>query len=265
MINSKLHKLPGHVLKHFDSLDVDVLSAITDFEYAFNPSCGQDFKSNVQVWHFEGAANKMQELNINFEQLNVLLEADSEVFLYLKFSNVNQLQSFKMNAVVLDGARLEVRVLIDFAGDENFDLSLINHCLESGANADVRIVYDLSGNSKLNLLSELRFLQAQNTGQILINGIMDDKSMSEVDGKIFISENANKTDSNLEQKVLLLSDKCRNVITPALEILTDDVKAAHGVSVSQVPEEVLFYFASRGLSLESAKILYKESVRNALF
>ena len=86
--------------------------------------------------------------------------------------------------------------------------------------------------------------------------------LGEVDGK-FLFGKANKTDSSLQQG-LLLSDDCRNLITPALEILTDDVKAAHGVSVSQVPEDVMFYLNTRGLDLLSAKKLYKDALKKVV-
>ena len=52
---------------------------------------------------------------------------------------------------------------------------------------------------------------------------------------------------------ILLSPDARSDAIPGLEILTNDVKATHSASVSQIDEEQIFYMMSRGLSEDESK------------
>ena len=265
MINNGLHKIPQEILSKVDVDQSRVLSGFGKFDYQFNPGCGFLHAESAQFWHFEGVGNRLQEVLVDFEKLFVFVEPGAEVILDLKFSNDFDFDRFDFESVLNQGSKLKLNVLIELEGEKNVGFDLHNKCVEKFASADLNLVYDLLDKSRISLVCETSFEGSDNTGQMMINGILDDKAVGEVDGKIFISEKANKTDSSLQQKVLLLSDDCRNLITPALEILTDDVKAAHGVSVSQVPEDVMFYLNTRGLDLLSAKKLYKDALKKELF
>ena len=74
-------------------------------------------------------------------------------------------------------------------------------------------------------------------------------------GKVFVREGAQLTDSSQQSRNLLLSDKARVDTKPQLEIFADDVKCAHGAAVGQLDPEHLFYLKSRGLSERAARNL----------
>jgi Fe-S cluster assembly protein SufD len=74
-------------------------------------------------------------------------------------------------------------------------------------------------------------------------------------GKVFVHEGAQLTDSGQESRNLLLSDKARVDTKPQLEIFADDVKCSHGATVGQLDAEQLFYLRSRGLPDEAARNL----------
>ena len=54
---------------------------------------------------------------------------------------------------------------------------------------------------------------------------------------------------------LLLSDRARVDTKPELEIVADDVRCAHGATVSQLQEDELFYLQSRGIAASAAAAL----------
>jgi Fe-S cluster assembly protein SufD len=54
---------------------------------------------------------------------------------------------------------------------------------------------------------------------------------------------------------LLLSDKARVDTKPQLEIVADNVKCAHGATVSQLQADEIFYLQSRGISAPQAQRL----------
>jgi Fe-S cluster assembly protein SufD len=74
-------------------------------------------------------------------------------------------------------------------------------------------------------------------------------------GKIFVREGAQLTDSAQESRNLLLTDKAHVDTKPQLEIFADDVKCAHGATVGQLDPDQLFYLTSRGLDAATAREL----------
>ncbi|MFQ3679618.1 MAG: Fe-S cluster assembly protein SufD [Pseudanabaenaceae cyanobacterium] len=71
-------------------------------------------------------------------------------------------------------------------------------------------------------------------------------------GKIAVGKAAQRTDAAQLSRGLLLSPAARIHTEPQLEILADDVKCAHGATVSQLDAEELFYLRSRGLDPSGA-------------
>lgn len=213
------------------------------------------------VCFVEDNVQKLNMTNLSCEDFILIVSAKQKLNLFLKF---DQLTSLNFKAFVADSAELNLNILVE-QSQKDSDLNVELLAFEKHATANLNIVYDLSNDAKFNLDSKLSFENSENAGCMKINGILDDRAFGKSFSEIYIAPNANLTDSEMRQEVLLLSDACRNEITPALEILTDDVKAAHGVSISRVPEDVLFYFESRGVSEGCAKKLYAQALKDKLF
>jgi Fe-S cluster assembly protein SufD len=84
-------------------------------------------------------------------------------------------------------------------------------------------------------------------------GVLDDESRGVFNGKVVIERYAQKTDASQVNKNLLLSDKAEVDTKPELWVDADDVKAAHGATVSQLDENEIFYFQTRGIDREKAE------------
>ncbi|MBN2570813.1 MAG: Fe-S cluster assembly protein SufD [Ignavibacteriales bacterium] len=92
----------------------------------------------------------------------------------------------------------------------------------------------------------------------IYKGIMTDKSHGVFNGKIFVSPNAQKTNSFQSNKNILLSKNAKVDTKPQLEIFADDVKCSHGATVGTLDEQAKFYIKSRGISEKVAeKMLLK--------
>jgi Fe-S cluster assembly protein SufD len=86
-------------------------------------------------------------------------------------------------------------------------------------------------------------------------GILDDRSRGIFNGKIFVRQDAQKTDAKQTNRTLLLSEDAQINTKPQLEIFADDVKCTHGATVGQLDANQLFYLRSRGLPLQDARAL----------
>jgi Fe-S cluster assembly protein SufD len=85
--------------------------------------------------------------------------------------------------------------------------------------------------------------------------IVGDRARAVFNGKIFVPKPAQLTDAGQLNRNLLLSPKARVDTKPQLEITADNVKCAHGATVSQLEDDEIFYLQSRGLDANSARHL----------
>ena len=74
-------------------------------------------------------------------------------------------------------------------------------------------------------------------------------------GAVQVPRVAQRTDAAQLSRNLLLSDRARIDTKPELEIVADDVRCAHGATVTQLQEDELFYLRSRGISAARAASL----------
>ncbi|HPO56625.1 MAG: Fe-S cluster assembly protein SufD [Ignavibacteriaceae bacterium] len=86
----------------------------------------------------------------------------------------------------------------------------------------------------------------------LYKSILDDSSRIVFNGKIFVKQDAQKTNAFQENKNIILSDSALVNAKPQLEIFADDVKCTHGATVGQLDKDALFYLKSRGFSHKEA-------------
>ena len=111
------------------------------------------------------------------------------------------------------------------------------------------------GKERLVVRTATRHIGKATFGNILTKAALMGESVLDYRGGVRIEKGAVKSESDLNSKNIMLSDRCRVDAIPFLEIETNDVKASHGTSVGQLDDEELFYLKSRGLSEEQARRL----------
>ncbi len=84
-------------------------------------------------------------------------------------------------------------------------------------------------------------------------GVLADRARGVFQGRVVVAENAQKTDSTMNNRNLLLSADAEADTKPQLEIYADDVKCGHGVTVGQLDEKSVFYLQSRCIDEETAR------------
>jgi Fe-S cluster assembly protein SufD len=85
--------------------------------------------------------------------------------------------------------------------------------------------------------------------------ILRDRATGVFNGKIFVYEDAQKTDAKQTNQAILLSPTATINTKPQLEIFADDVKCTHGATVGQLREDALFYLRARGVPKAQAQAL----------
>lgn len=86
----------------------------------------------------------------------------------------------------------------------------------------------------------------------LYKGILLDKSTGVFNGKIFVQEDAQKTNAYQNCRNVIVSKDATMNTKPQLEIWADDVKCSHGTTTGQLNDEAIFYMQSRGIPKKEA-------------
>lgn len=98
----------------------------------------------------------------------------------------------------------------------------------------------------------------------VFRGIVSDSAQAIFNGRIYIHQDAQKTLAELSNKNMLTSNKAEVNTKPELEIYADDVKCAHGATISQLNTNARYYLQSRGLSRAEADVMLSFGFINEL-
>ncbi|DAC41637.1 MAG TPA: hypothetical protein D7I00_02840 [Candidatus Poseidoniales archaeon] len=105
---------------------------------------------------------------------------------------------------------------------------------------------------------EIHHQQPHTTSHLILNAACDDRSHSIGTGALKIDDNAQHTDAGQVFRNLLLSPSSRAEAIPELEVLANEVAAAHGAASAPINKEQLHYLMSRGLSEQEATSMIVE-------
>jgi Fe-S cluster assembly protein SufD len=93
----------------------------------------------------------------------------------------------------------------------------------------------------------------------LTKGVVRDQARGVFQGRIVVTEGADRTDARMGHHALILSDRAEVDAKPELLIHADDVSCAHGATVGALDEDALFYARQRGIPEAEARALLTEA------
>ena len=198
--------------------------------------------------------NSLSEMVVgdNAELQHYRLNLEEENLLHLGGVHVNLLRSARLRAFTLAlGSRLK---RIDYQ---------VNH---RGAGADLNLqgIYLPRNNQVVDYHTNVQHCVPHCTTNEIFRGIVADSAHAVFNGRIHIFPDAQKTLAELSNKNLLTSNKAEVDTKPELEIYADDVKCAHGATVSQLNATALYYLQSRGVSRQEAEVMMSFGFINEL-
>jgi len=123
-----------------------------------------------------------------------------------------------------------------------------------GENSDATLsgIYH-AGESRQFIYNTRQDHLASNTiSNLLFKGVLSKNAYALWQGNIFVGDGTHGVDGYQMNRNLLLGENVQAQSIPGLEILTDDVKCSHGVAMSNIDEDQLFYLSSRGIDETTA-------------
>lgn len=125
--------------------------------------------------------------------------------------------------------------------------------LDQAAECELNGLYLGVKRQHLDNHTRINHLKPHGISRETYKGVLADRARGVFQGRVIVAEDAQKTDSQMNNRNLLLSADAEADTKPQLEIYADDVKCGHGVTVGQLEEKSVFYLQSRGVDEETAR------------
>ncbi|SFT39375.1 Iron-regulated ABC transporter permease protein SufD [Algoriphagus locisalis] len=172
---------------------------------------------------------------------------------YYKLQNdgKNAIEVSNLETDILKDGRFS-SVTISLSGEmvrNNLSLNILG----SNSEGNMYGLYLLNGKTHVDNHTNVDHTVAHAESNELYKGILADSSRGVFNGKIFVRQDAQKTNAFQQNNNILLSEDAVVNTKPQLEIWADDVKCSHGCTTGQLDEEALFYLQARGIAKDQAK------------
>lgn len=163
------------------------------------------------------------------------------------------------------GAHSSLSIQCLISGSAHSTTTVNLHAHHTHAHVRVRGAYILQKNQQAHISVYQNHTAAQTQSDVIVKSILQDHAQFTYSGLIYIDKNAPHTDAVQQNKNMLLGTNARAHSKPSLEILTNEVRCAHGSAVGYLDAEQLFYLQSRGLSLDIAQYILMQGFIAELF
>ncbi|MEM4280789.1 MAG: SufD family Fe-S cluster assembly protein [Candidatus Caldarchaeum sp.] len=117
---------------------------------------------------------------------------------------------------------------------------------------DLELVFG-DGEQRMDLTANLHHIGFGTQGREVAKGVVKEKAKVIFKGMITVEKTAKNTSAYLAKHAMIMSPEARAYAIPSLEIKTDEVKATHSASVSQIDPDQIYYLMTRGIPYEEAR------------
>ena len=156
---------------------------------------------------------------------------------------IRQAKNSILNAFFMDqgGAVLERFLGIDLEGE--------------GSEGKITALYRPE-NSQRYLFDTLQnHRSSHSTSDLLFKGVLGKEAYSKWKGNILVEKNTFGANGYQANNIILMDVSAKAESVPGLEILTDDVRCSHGVTMGNIDKDQMFYLQSRGINKKDAENL----------
>ncbi len=231
---SSFHVTSGRAFFNHTLIIAEPNSSITYFE---------DYKSNSQV-----------RRALHTEVVEIYLNKGAKIDFFTIQDWSDKAYDFSIRRSLLDSDST-MNCIIGSFGSKSSRNDLDSLLKGSNARSENYLMFFGRENQYLDITTNVAHGAKNTNSQTIVKGGLKDDATSIYRGKIKIDREAGQSEANLSERVLLLSDRAHSYAVPGLEIENNEVKAGHGIAISQVDDDQLFYLMSRGLKRVDAEKL----------
>ena len=141
----------------------------------------------------------------------------------------------------------------------------INSQLGEHAICELYGLYMATGRQHMDFHTRVDHTKPHGVSKEFYKGVLDGRGRGVFNGQVYVHPDAQKTDAEQANNNLLLSRHAEIDTKPQLEIYADDVKCAHGATVGQLDDNMVFYLRSRGIDATAARGLLTYGFASEVF
>ncbi|HJP42492.1 MAG TPA: SufD family Fe-S cluster assembly protein, partial [Gammaproteobacteria bacterium] len=224
--------------------DIIHIVICSDNEKNINPRFIFKLQENSSITIFQHQLASHDSVTNGLSDINCGDHSSLELYKIID-ENDNGYQIDTQNITLAKNSRLNL-----FTLDLGAEISRTNinaNLVEKNASINIHALF--SSRNKLHIDNQImiKHIAEECRSSMNYRGIMQDNSTGVFGGTVYVDKNAIKTQSDMTNRNLLLSDNARINSKPVLEIYNDDVQCSHSATSGHLDYDKLFYIQSRGV------------------
>jgi len=215
-------------------------------------NCGRGSESQIIEHVVSCNMNSNQNNNLSLQQSIINLEEQSHCQHYrLNLESQTSKQVSRCLTILASHAKLNSFYYSNGSLLNKTDIDVYHQGVS--AEADLTGIYLPSEEQTIDYHTNVEHQVPHCQTRENFRGIVADSSKATFNGKIHIFKDAQKSDAQLNNKNLLLTNRAEINTKPELEIYADDVICAHGATIAKIDDKAIYYLQTRGIDKTRAK------------
>ena len=208
--------------------------------------------TKVVITNEVNSNSRLTILNLNNIR-DIEIELNDNSYLLLSLLLENEINDLNIRVTAKSGATLE-GFIADFSKN-NFNLNCVVDLKEEGASAYIKLASLSANEDNKNISISVNHIVSKTYGKVDNYGVCKDMGKLLFAGTSHIFENAVKSKTQQNAKIMVFDEASNAIAKPILKIDENDIEASHAAVVGKINDEHLFYLTSRGISEADAKQL----------
>jgi len=156
---------------------------------------------------------------------------------------------------ILENKNANVNSFILDQGSAITDRFLAAELIGEGGSVNITALYNPNNGQRFYYDTQQNHVASYTTSDLLFKGVLGKDAYSSWRGNILVSEDTRGANGYQLNKNLIIGPSAKAESIPGLEIITDDVRCSHGVTMSNIDKNQMFYLLSRGINHKDAEKL----------
>ena len=187
-------------------------------------------------------------------QNDLILAENSHISIFQKQKIGKKIALF-ISEQIIENRDARVDNFILDQGSAITDRFLAVELIGEGGSANITGLYNLKNGQRFYYDTQQNHIASYTKSDLLFKGVLGRDVYSSWKGNIQIFKDTRGTNGYQSNDNLIIDPSAKAESIPGLEIITDDVRCSHGVTMSNIDKNQMFYLQSRGIKKEDAEKL----------
>ena len=187
-------------------------------------------------------------------QNDLILAENSHLSIFQK-QNIGEETALFISELIIENKDAHVCSFVLDQGGAITDRFLAAELIGEGGSVNITGLYDPKKGQRFYYDTQQNHIASYTESDLLFKGVIGENAYSSWKGNILISQDTRGTNGYQSNDNLLIDPSAEVESIPGLEIITDDVRCSHGVTMGNIDNDQMFYLQSRGISQGDAEKL----------